>query len=173
MKQGRLIMFVSIMVCVMLFPGCSKRVDHSKSVKFTFMSTPQQFLTIKKIAGLFEQQNKGVTIILDQRPITMYEDKMIVESAAGNTSDIVYLWGQQFWPWSDKNILLDLTPYLKNDKSFEMDGFYPMALDAFKVNGHTYALPVSFGTIAIFYNKTMFEKGNIKINITNIQNIGV
>jgi multiple sugar transport system substrate-binding protein len=62
--------------------------------------------------------------------------------------------------YQSRGVLLNLQPYL--DKNPDMlKGVYPQTLEAYKTPDGMYGLPRDFQTIALFYNKDMFDAAGI------------
>lgn len=54
--------------------------------------------------------------------------------------------------------LLVLDPFIEGDESFDVAEFYPAALDAFAIDGRTWAIPYGVTSEVIFYNKDLFDE---------------
>ena len=59
-----------------------------------------------------------------------------------------------------RNAIKDVTPFIKRD-GIDLSEYYKTAVDCFRYKGNLYALPVDFMTVALYYNKTMFNKENL------------
>jgi xylobiose transport system substrate-binding protein len=108
-----------------------------------------------------EQFNKTskVKVKLIGVPGTNYSDKLRAVMGTPNAPDIFFNWGQgSIKPYVDAGRLLDLTPYLNSDPSFK-NSFIPAVLDAGKINGKYYGIPMR-GTqpVILFYDKALFAK---------------
>jgi ABC-type glycerol-3-phosphate transport system substrate-binding protein len=57
--------------------------------------------------------------------------------------------------------LLDLNAQTSADKTWKADVYYPRALTAFQKDGKQFALPASFSTVLLFYNKTLFDTAKV------------
>ncbi len=100
-----------------------------------------------------------VKVQLVRVPGTNYSDKVRAVMGTPNAPDIFFNWGGgSIKPYVDDNLLLDLTPTLNSDTTFK-NAFIPSVLDAGKINGKYYGIPMR-GTqpVILFYNKTLFTK---------------
>lgn len=90
-------------------------------------------------------------------------DKVGTMIAGGDAPDIVNPGaGEQFWYYTDANVLRDLTPYLtEEDKKDLENDFFPVARESMIKDGKYYALPWNLIPFILFYNKTLFERYNV------------
>lgn len=61
-----------------------------------------------------------------------------------------------------KGLLLDITDQLANSKDVELEYFYPEIVDAFNYDGKQYGMPRNVNTVALWYNKTIFDNMGVK-----------
>ncbi|HEX8629131.1 MAG TPA: extracellular solute-binding protein [Catenuloplanes sp.] len=88
-----------------------------------------------------------------------YSDKVRIAMGSPNAPDV-------FWNWGGGSIasyvtagqLLDLTPTLQADQKFK-DAFLPSVLDAGKIDGKNYGIPLrGMQPVILFYNKDVFSR---------------
>ncbi len=84
------------------------------------------------------------------------QDQLI---AANKSPDIINT-GDLFVA-AQKNLLVDLTPYIAKDKTINVKDFYPALLNAVKFQGRQLALPYRFNVGLLYYNKTLFDAGKV------------
>lgn len=89
------------------------------------------------------------------------QDQLI---AANKSPDIINT-GDLFVA-AQKNLLLDLTPYIAKDKTINVKDFYPALLNAVKFQGRQLALPYRFNVGLLYYNKTLFDTANVNYPTT-------
>jgi ABC-type glycerol-3-phosphate transport system substrate-binding protein len=56
---------------------------------------------------------------------------------------------------------LNLQPFIESDTSFELNDFYPQALEAYLRNGELWALPTEIDTDLLCYNRAIFDAANV------------
>jgi multiple sugar transport system substrate-binding protein len=88
------------------------------------------------------------------------KEKFIVSAAGGQPLDIVQnSWG--VWTdLSDGGVIAELTPYFKRDK-IALGDFMEGAVQAYTLDGKTWAEPVSVSADALFYNVDLFKAAGI------------
>lgn len=84
------------------------------------------------------------------------QDQLI---AANKSPDIINT-GDLFVA-AQKNLLLDLTPYIAKDKTINVKDFYPALLNAVKFQGRQLALPYRFNVGLLYYNKALFDAADV------------
>jgi multiple sugar transport system substrate-binding protein len=84
------------------------------------------------------------------------QDQLI---AANKSPDIINT-GDLFVA-AQKNLLLDLTPYLAKDRTINTRDFYPALLNAVKFQGRQLALPYRFNVGLLYYNKALFDSADV------------
>ena len=112
---------------------------------------------MKALIAAFEKENPDVKVNLVTAPFDSYFTKLQTDIAAGSAPDVFDLNYENFVTFASKNALRPLAASLAPANTF-----YPAALNAFKYGGRQYALPISFSTVVLFYNKDLFDKAGVK-----------
>jgi xylobiose transport system substrate-binding protein len=100
-----------------------------------------------------------VKVVLVQVPGTSYSDKLRAVMGSPDAPDIFFNWGGgSIKQYVDAGLLVDLTPTMNSDPAFK-DSFIPAVLDAGKINGKYYGVPMrGIQPVILFYDKTQFAK---------------
>ena len=56
--------------------------------------------------------------------------------------------------------ILDLTPLIEQDDTFDNRAFYPGALETFQYEGRTWGIPSDLNLLLLYYNKELFDRYN-------------
>jgi len=89
-----------------------------------------------------------------------FSRKYITEVAAGSTHDAARIAIIHQPSYIKNQYVSDLTPYL--DKAgLNMDDYYESAFKEWTVDGKLYGIPAGIYNMAIYYNKSMFDKAGI------------
>jgi multiple sugar transport system substrate-binding protein len=84
------------------------------------------------------------------------QDQLIAANKAPdiiNTGDL-YIVGQ-------RDLLMDLTPFIKKSKTINVKDFYPNLYSALSFQGKQLALPYRFNVGLLYYNKTLFDAAKV------------
>jgi multiple sugar transport system substrate-binding protein len=115
----------------------------------------------KKIVKAFTALNPNITVNVSVADWDSYWPKLLTDLAGGNAPDIFLMDGPLFPDYQARDQLLDLTPYIAKD-GFDTGSLVDLAVQDFIApDGHQYGLPRDLNTIALFYNKTMFDAAGL------------
>ncbi|MEI6407231.1 MAG: hypothetical protein WCO85_06865 [Actinomycetes bacterium] len=84
------------------------------------------------------------------------QDQLIAANKAPdiiNTGDLYIV--------AQRNLLLDLTPFVKKSKTINVKDFYPNLYSALAFQGKQLALPYRFNVGLLYYNKTLFDAAKV------------
>lgn len=116
---------------------------------------------MQKTIDEFHKLHPNVNVEIQLTPWANYWDKLKTAAAGGEINDILWMNGPYFPFYASKGLLLDLQPYMDKDK-FPADQYPGTILGLYKYKDHYYAGPRDFDTIALFYNKDMFDAAGVK-----------
>jgi multiple sugar transport system substrate-binding protein len=128
---------------------------------FTFSAAPDHLTDLDNMIKAFQTANPGVKVNVQSAPFADYFTKLQTLIAGGQAPDVFELNYENFPTYASKGTLLDLTPLISADKSFDPKVFYPLAYQAFNLNGKQYGLSESFSDVLLFYNKDLFDKAGV------------
>ncbi|MET7330188.1 sugar ABC transporter substrate-binding protein [Nonomuraea sp. NPDC005650] len=123
---------------------------------FTFSAAPDHVKDLDKIEKAFEKQNPKVDVVVETAPFDEYFTKLQTSIAGGTAPDTFELNYENFVTYAGAGSLLDLA-------GGDTSAYAQESLDAFKRDGKQYALPASFSTVVLFYNKDLFEKAGVAL----------
>ncbi len=131
-----------------------------------WVSSPVEQQAMESVVKAFNQKYAG-QIELQYQPIPGdYLVKLTSELSAGTAPDIFYLdssYAQQFIR-SGAIYPLD---YFIQKYNFPVSDFATSLLQPFEYNGHIYGFPKDFSTLALFYNKDLFDKYGVPYPTNN------
>jgi len=79
-------------------------------------------------------------------------------ASGGEMPDVFWMHSNTAQMYMENEILLDLTDYIANDPSIDKANYYEGVWDLYNSNGKQYALPKDHDTIALLYNKAIFDE---------------
>jgi multiple sugar transport system substrate-binding protein len=89
--------------------------------------------------------------------VTQFTQRMISQISAGTGPDLFYVdvaWSEEFYKM---NALYPLDLFIKKDH-YDLDDFSPPLLNAFTFDERIYGIPKDCSTLALFFNKRMFDQ---------------
>ena len=82
-------------------------------------------------------------------------------ASGGDMPDVFWMHSNEVQKYMENDILLDLTDRIASSEKLEMDKFPEDIKNLYSWDGKTYAIPKDVDTIALFYNKTMFDEAGL------------
>lgn len=104
----------------------------------------------------------GIKATIQVTPWDQYWTMLEAGATGGSMPDVFWMHSNEFARYAQYDMLLDLTARIKASKKLEMDKFPKDIVMLYNAKGKQLAMPKDVDTIALWYNKTMFDKAGIK-----------
>lgn len=118
---------------------------------------PTELATYQKLLEQYKADHPNVEIRIENYDASVYDDKILVEMAAGNPPDVMYIHYSRFPQYAKSGALYDLTDFIKRDK-FDLDIFFPVTRRQMTYKGKEgLAIPRETSSIVMFYNAELFD----------------
>ena len=82
--------------------------------------------------------------------------------SGGEMPDVFWMHSNNAAKYMGADVLLDLNDYIENDDSIDMDNYFEGITDLYTLDDTHYALPKDHDTIAVIYNKAIFDKYGVE-----------
>ncbi len=128
---------------------------------FTFSAAPDYLGELDEMIAAFETANPDVKVEVETAPFDDYFTVLQTQIAGGDAPDAFELNFENFVSFASKGALADLGSFTADDAGFNAEAYYQRAYDAFAVDGTQYALPESYSTVLLFYNKDLFDQAGL------------
>ncbi|HEY7630480.1 MAG TPA: ABC transporter substrate-binding protein [Thermoleophilaceae bacterium] len=123
---------------------------------------------IKTLTAEFNATHKNVTVTEHYNGNSDYAlQKVLTAIAGGKPPDIAYLYGSWMANIAKSPKTVDLNDFIKTDKSFDWNDFWPAEREAATVNGKVVGLPALVDNLALVYNKKLFDKAGLAYPTAN------
>ncbi|MFH1855932.1 MAG: sugar ABC transporter substrate-binding protein [Candidatus Omnitrophota bacterium] len=164
MRRNGLLFSIAVLIFSMVFSGCGEKEDLSgkQVIRYFQWGTPSQLETTKKLISKFELEHPDIKIIFTYADWAGYWSKLQIELAGNAAPDVCLMSGAYFFKFVENNQFLNLQPYIDRDKDIQMKDYYPFLVDLFKYNGDIYGVPRDFNSVALYYNKNLFDKFGVE-----------
>jgi multiple sugar transport system substrate-binding protein len=119
--------------------------------------------TMRKIADEFTKAHPEIKIDIQVTPSAnnAYWTKIQTGATAGNAPDVFWMTGPNIQLYAGNGQLLPLSDQIKADKVDTTK--YPDGLNAlYSLGGKQYGIPKDFDTVALWYNKKLFDAAGVK-----------
>lgn len=114
----------------------------------------------KQSIAQFMKLHPNIHVTIEQTPWASYWQKLDTEFAAGNAPDVFWDHLAYFPQFVQQGELMNLSPLIKQN-NVDMSQYYPNLVKEWTYNNNVYGLPKDWDTIAILYNKQIFQKAGI------------
>lgn len=110
-----------------------------------------------RLKAFNEAHSGSVEVDLQFLPYDQYWQKLQLAYSSGDVYD-VYFWDVQAYGHYKRDLLLNLQPMLDSAGMFDPALYPTEKFDPWRLDGtNMYAVPENFQTIALYYNKTLFD----------------
>lgn len=152
---------LSILV-ILLLTACGGKTDTSGKTEISMMmwGDPAELDVWNQIVTDFESANPDITVSVEVSDWDSYWTKLKTLLAANTPPDIFAIDAPYYLDYQSKGTLLSLQSYIDTDPTV-LDGIYPQTLQAYQTADGYYGIPRDFQTIALFYNKDMFDAAGL------------
>ncbi|MEX1021196.1 MAG: extracellular solute-binding protein [Litorilinea sp.] len=118
----------------------------------------------KQRVPLFEEQHPGVKLAIDEIPGEEMYPKVYAMAASGTVGDVVWTYLNNPPEHKTRGVMIPLDDIIAA-KGYDTSVFWPSLLEALSLDGQLHAIPnhAHYGTIVLYYNKTMFENAGIDV----------
>lgn len=104
----------------------------------------------------------GIKAQIQVTPWEQYWTMLEAGATGGSLPDVFWMHSNEIARYSQYEMLLDLTDRIKSSDRLEMDKFPKEIVEIYNWEGKKqYAVPKDIDTIALWYNKTMFDEAGI------------
>lgn len=170
MSKKYVLILLSVLLVIAL-AGCSSGAGNKEGTDSTSESQnvelqmvfwdSNQEAGLKAMADDFTAKNPNYKITIQTIPWNDYWTKLQASATGGNMPDIVVMHPNQVKNYAEGGMLMDLTDMLSNSQITSLDKFPQLVVDDFTVDGKYYGVPKDIGSIALVYNKDLFDKAGV------------
>lgn len=135
--------------------GASSSSDGKVTITYSnFISNGGNEANLTKIVDAFEAANPDITVKVTTLPYSDYFTALQTDLAGGTAADVFDMEYAGYAALQSSGVLAPLDG---------VDGaaYKPSLLDAYQTDGTQYALPSSFSTVVLFYNKALFDAAGV------------
>ncbi|HBE02000.1 MAG: hypothetical protein A2096_01385 [Spirochaetes bacterium GWF1_41_5] len=150
---------IFILAAALFITACAGGV-RKKGKPFVIMHprNPALDRIFQKIGKEFQAAHPHLKVELQPAYATGFYSKILTAMAGGSAPDVFYMTGKAVTDFGQRGTLADLGPFIEKD-NFPLGDIPPQALDEIGINsGNIFALPLTGGASALFYNKDLFER---------------
>jgi len=129
------------------------------SVDFLVFGDPEELQAYRNIISEYERRNEDASVRLIE---ASDRDDLIARlstSFAGGSPPDLFLINYRFYgQFASKGVLEPVEQRVEESEAFELDHFYPQAVNAFRWNGELTCMPQNISSLVVYYNRDLFRK---------------
>ena len=152
MKKVPALLLSSVM-SLSLLSGCSSSKD---SIKVAIWDN-NQLAGLEQIADDWSKDS-GVNVDFEVLNWNSYWTMLEAGVSGGELPDVFWMHSAYSQMYTDAGVLLDMNSYIENDDAINLNNYYPGITQLYNSNGTQFAMPKDHDTIAVVYNKAVFDK---------------
>ena len=140
--------------------GGSSSSGQNVTLRYSIWDT-NQAPAMQQIAAEFKKTHPNINVQVQVTPFTEYWTKLETAATGGSAPDIFWMNGPNLIKYASNNVLLPLDDKISADK-VDLSNYPPSLVALYTYNGKHYALPKDFDTVALWYNKKLFDAAGLK-----------
>jgi len=103
----------------------------------------------------------GIAVNIEVKDWDSYWTLLEAGASGGDMPDVFWMHSNNAQMYMKNGILLKLDDYIKNSTEIKMENYMPEITELYTYDGSYYAIPKDYDTIALWYNKTMFDAAGL------------
>lgn len=155
MRNKSFLMVALVLVLALSLSGLAAAQDKVTIRLGTGTSSPAETAALQAMLDAFMKANPDITV--QYNPVDKYDDVIQAAFASGDYPEVYFVDSSKFLTYQKNGVLAD-----GNDLIADQDDIYPSLRAAFTADGHLYCPPKDFSTLALEYNKDMFDAAGVK-----------
>jgi len=166
-KKRALVASAGLLASALILSGCTgagaKPEGDGVTLTVATVNNPQM-KDMEQLKGTFEKENPGIKVNFVQMEEGDLRAGVTADVASGSGQyDVVTVGAYEVPQWGATGWLKDLTPALKEDKSYDVDDLLPPVREALTVDDKLYAVPFYGESSILMYNKEMFATAGLSM----------
>jgi len=141
--------FVLGLCLLLLLAGCTQPIPTLKPVTIKFPHYERDAAYYTAMAEQFKALYPNITIELIQ--LNRRNTNQITENDVFMADQLSLL------QLAQQGVILDVSPLIEQDNTFDSSVYYPGALEAFQYQGKTWGIPSDINVLLMYYNKDLFD----------------
>lgn len=157
-----LALILTLAVLVTVLAGCGGSNGTSSDAITVNIWDANQQKGIQEIADKWTETS-GVKVNVEVVDWDNYWTLLEAGASGGTMPDVFWMHSNTVQMYMENDLLLDLTDYISKDSSVDLSKYYEGVKNLYTRNdGKVFALPKDHDTIALLYNKAIFDKYGVE-----------
>jgi multiple sugar transport system substrate-binding protein len=140
--------------------ACAGNDDGTATIRIGTWDANVSLGYLQQIASNFMDMNPNIRVQIESVPDGLGQ-AVLVQFAGGVAPDIFQIGDGDISVFQSRGVLRDLSPFINGANSVNLGDFYGPIMDIGRIDGGIYTFPKDFSTLAIYYNKDIFDAAGI------------
>lgn len=150
------------MIAAMTTGGSMTVLAEGKDVTISYACwDSNQADLLRKVADDFEAENPGIKIDIQVSGWDDYWTGLEAAATGGSLPDTFWMHSNNIYYYAANDQLLDLTSYIEGSTDVDLAKFPEGLCQIYALDDKQYAIPKDYDTIALWYNKTLFDEAGM------------
>ncbi len=168
MRRRFLLSVLAAAVLGGLVAGCGgggeESTSSSGSIRFLVFGDPPEINAYRTLIESFSREEPDIDVQLIEASDRDDLLARLSTSLAGGSPPDLFLMNYRFYgQFAARGVLEPLEPYADDSEAFEVDQFYPQAIDAFRWKGEVTCLPQNISSLVVYYNRDLFKRFGVPV----------
>lgn len=152
----------AFVVAALILAGCGGRDDGRSEISFLVFGEPEEAAAYQALVDAYEatQDEVAIELIVASSRSDLLT-RISTAIAAGSPPELFLVNYRFFGQFASKGALRPLGPSATASPTFDLDGLYPIARDAFMWEGEQMCIPQNVSSLAVYYNADLFEAAGL------------
>ncbi len=162
MKKMILLLLLLWFLCMLIFSYCGKKEKEGVvTLRYMRWANEEEIKSTKELLDFFMEKNPDIKVKFYSEAWSPYWDKLQTQLAGGVGPDVFMNHANFCSDFIQKEVILNLYPFLEKDKEFNKKDFFNIPFELYKYKGALYAIPRDINVIILYYNKDLFDREGI------------
>ncbi len=151
-----------LLLLVLVLAACGGGTQAGQKVTLRYaIWDKNQAPAMEQISAAFEQTHPNIHVEVEVTPFADYWTKLEASVTGGSAPDIFWMNGPNLIKYASNGVIMALNDQISADH-VDLNNYPSSLVSLYTYNGKHYALPKDFDTIALWYNKTLFDAAGVK-----------
>ena len=132
------------------------------TVRFYVRGDEAIFAVFDRLKEAFREVEPDLEVEIEEAPGDEWHNEFMLKVASDDAPDCLFECDCTITSSIRAGALEPLDEYLAGDERFNRENYLDIAWNASEFEGATYGLPYDGGSMALFYNKTLFEEAGVE-----------
>ncbi|MBI4810272.1 MAG: extracellular solute-binding protein [Ignavibacteriales bacterium] len=143
--------WLTVIITLILSVISLSQAQKSVTLRLVDWAGTDEIVIDKKTVEAFNKLYPHIEVLYEPNPGHQYEEKLLTALAADDPPDVFLLDSKLIPTFTNKNILLDLTPYISK-LNIDTSQWFENALAIARRDSALYAFPKGFTPLMIYFN---------------------